>query len=126
MKSKGGEWVMGLFDWFRHKPSVVLSDKIWLTKAAKLDGLRDAIRDRSEHEAVVVAAHFPASLREVRTHLEAAGVSVQLVEGRDARRQLFESVGSGAVVAARVETLASLAPADAPASMPLPLIIFVS
>src|SRR5206468_8330422 len=95
-------------------------------KAAKFDGLRDAIRDRIEHEAVVVAAHFPASLREARTHLEAAGVSVQLVEGRDARRQLFESAGHGAVVAALVETLANLAPPDAPASVPLPLTILVS
>ncbi|MBI1917591.1 MAG: hypothetical protein HYS12_23095 [Planctomycetes bacterium] len=117
---------MGLFDWFRRKRSVVLSDTIWLTKAAKLDGLREAIRDRIEQEAVVVAAHFPASLREVRTHLETAGVSVQLVEGRDAGRQLLEWGRPGAVVAALVETLAGISPPNAAATEPLPVTIFVA
>jgi len=108
---------MGLFGWFRRKPSVVLlNDKIWLTTAAKLNGVREAIRERVGQDAVVVvAAHFPASLREVRKHLETTGLSVSLAEGRDAGKQLFELVrrGDSRIVAALVETLAGLTPPEA-------------
>ncbi|HKB36444.1 MAG TPA: hypothetical protein VKD72_08325 [Gemmataceae bacterium] len=108
---------MGLFGWFRRKPSVVLlNDKIWLTTAAKLNGVREAIRERVGQDAVVVvAAHFPASLREVRKHLETTGLSVSLAEGRDAGKQLFELArrGDTTIVAALVETLAGLTPPEA-------------
>ena len=120
---------MGLFGWFRRKPSVVLlNDKIWLTTAAKLDGVREAVRERVGQDAViVVAAHFPASLREVRKHLEASGLNVQPAEGSDASKQLFEAARRGeAVVAALVETLAGITPPDGPAAEPLPVTILVA
>src|SRR5262245_18595478 len=119
---------MGLFGWFRRKPSVVLlNDKIWLTTAAKLDGVREAVRERVGQDAVVVvAAHFPASLREVRKHLEAGGLNVQTAEGSDAGKQFFEAARRGEAVVALVETLAGITPPDGPAAEPLPVTILVA
>jgi preprotein translocase subunit SecA len=120
---------MGLFGWFRRKPSVVLlNDKIWLTTAAKLDGIREAIRERvGQDGVVVVAAHFPAALREARKHLEASGLNVQTAEGSDASKQLFEAARRGeAVVSALVETLAGIATPASPAAEPFPITIIVA
>src|SRR5262245_35390566 len=121
---------MGLFGWFRRKPSVVLlNDKIWLTTAAKLDGVREAVRERVGQDAiVVVAAHFPASLCEARKHLETAGLSVPLAEGRDAGKQLIEMArrGDSTIVAALVETLAGLTPLEAIGGEPFPVTFVVA
>jgi hypothetical protein len=121
---------MGLFGWFRRKPSVVLlNDKIWLTTAAKLDGVREAVRERVGQDAVIViAAHFPASLRDVRKHLETAGLSVQPIEGRDGGKQHFELTrrGDSTIVAALAETLAGLTPPEAVGGEPFPVTFVVA
>jgi hypothetical protein len=121
---------MGLFGWFRRKPSVVLlNDKIWLTTAAKLDGVREAVRERVGQDAVVVvAAHFPASLREARKHLEASDLNVSLAEGRDAGKQLFDMArrGDSTILAALVETLVGLTPPEAVGGEPFPVTFVVA
>jgi hypothetical protein len=64
---------MGLWDWLAPKPKpAAVADTVWLTPAAKLRGLCAAVRARrGSHPAVLLVAHFPATLAEVTAALDA-------------------------------------------------------
>ena len=72
---------MGLFEWFKNTPSnvTVLSDKIWLTKQAKFNGIMQAISHRLAEQdgpdAVILVAHFRDCFDELQQIVEIVGVS---------------------------------------------------
>jgi hypothetical protein len=67
---------MGLFDWLRGADSniTIADDYIWLTNAAKLNGLWSDVLDENGNAQVGIAtllvAHFPSVLSELQTRLE--------------------------------------------------------
>src|ERR1700722_2710224 len=67
---------MGLWDWLTGKPKrVTTRDRIWLTRTAKL---RELCRELREHVAVaqpvILLAHFPTTLAEIRPVLTGAEI----------------------------------------------------
>jgi hypothetical protein len=72
---------MGLFDWFKRTSSnvTVLNDVIWLTKPAKLNGIRRAVAHRLAEQtgpvAIILVAHFPDCRAELQEIAEQIGPS---------------------------------------------------
>src|SRR3954447_2281287 len=63
---------MVFWDWLRPTPAPApQADRIWLTRTAKLAGLATEVSDAAG--PVLVLAHFPQTLREVREALTAVG-----------------------------------------------------
>ena len=67
---------MGFWDWFSGKPKrVTTRDKIWLTRTAKRRELcRELQRHLAAAQPVILLAHFPATLAEIRQELTGAGI----------------------------------------------------
>lgn len=72
---------MALFDWFKGTSSnvTVLDDVIWLTQRAKLNGIKLALLKRLAEPdrpvAIMLVAHFPHCLAELRQLIEQVGSS---------------------------------------------------
>lgn len=68
---------MGLFDWFKRKPSVdIADDVVWMTRKAKLAGIEAAVEKRLEDDdlaAIILVAHFPDSWSELQSMIETRG-----------------------------------------------------
>jgi preprotein translocase subunit SecA len=67
---------VGFWEWLSGGPQrvQVTDDVIWMTRAAKLRGLAQAVHDRlGQGHPVLVVAHFPATLAEVREALGGPG-----------------------------------------------------
>jgi hypothetical protein len=71
---------MGIFDLFKSNRSNVelAGDRIWLTKAAKFAGLarqaRNSLTGADAPDAILLAAHFPDCLDELRARAESAAL----------------------------------------------------
>jgi hypothetical protein len=85
---------MGLFDWLtgRKGKNTVATDRIWLTKRAKIAGIQkelaEAIADPAGPRVILVVAHFKDCLEELRTAvagLDPARVLVTLADAFDDR-----------------------------------------
>lgn len=67
---------MGLLNWFKKPPSnaTVLDDVIWLTKAAKRDGIAQAVSHSlaapNRPDAIILVAHFSDCLAELEKIVE--------------------------------------------------------
>jgi preprotein translocase subunit SecA len=88
---------MGLWDWLTGKPNrVTTRDRIWLTRTAKL---RELCRELQEHVAVaqpvIVLAHFPASLAEIRQVLTGAEIPHNVRTARISARQISPVANGG-------------------------------
>ena len=105
---------MGIIDWFRAlRRRVSIGDRLWLTKRAKLSGLRDeitqALADAGGPDAVFVVAHFQDCLEDLRSLVAAAGLDEERVrvmlssalEGRTAGAATEHSQGILILVAER-------------------------
>jgi hypothetical protein len=104
---------VGLFSWLNPKPSKVIEvDRVWLTKTAKLAGL--AAETTASARPVLILAHFPESLREVREAFAAVKIPVESIDGQlsagDYRRRLSD--GSPRAFFALVSQLRPGPPAD--------------
>jgi hypothetical protein len=79
---------MGLFDWFKGTSSnvTVLDDVIWLTRRAKLNGIGQAVSNRlakpEDPVAIILVAHFPDCLDELRQIVEQLGPSDSITAAR--------------------------------------------
>jgi hypothetical protein len=62
---------MGLFDFLfgsKQQSSVqILDDRIWKTQNAKLSGIKQQIRQKSDSVAVLLVAHFEETLQQLRS-----------------------------------------------------------
>jgi len=114
---------MGLFDWlFGKKSGVPQDDTIWLTRRAKLEGIREAVLGHLAPDAwVLLTAHFPATLAEVRQHLDAAGDRYTVWEGRAGPRPR-----GGEVVVGLAGALAASSPDGPDADIPLSTSVIVA
>lgn len=115
---------MGLFSWLNPKPSRVIEvDRVWLTRTAKLAGL--AAEANGTGRPVLILAHFPESLREVKEAFAAVRVPSETIESPftpanylrrisdDSRRAIFALVSQ-------------LRPSDSPAeatASPVPIFV---
>ncbi len=69
---------MGLLNWFTRRPRPEVVESVWLTKAAKLRGIRNQIAQRwATDAAVVVLAHFPDMLTELEAMLQESAVGFE-------------------------------------------------
>jgi hypothetical protein len=72
---------MGLYEWFKgtSRNVTVLNDVIWLTRQAKLNAIRQAVAHRLAEQtrpvAIMLVAHFPDCLAELRQIVEQVGPS---------------------------------------------------
>jgi preprotein translocase subunit SecA len=88
---------MGFWDWLSGKPKrVTPRDKIWLTRTAKR---REVCRELQEHLAaaqpVLLLAHFPASLAEIRQELLGVGIPHHVTAGPIAARHVSQHANRG-------------------------------
>jgi preprotein translocase subunit SecA len=88
---------MGLWDWLTGKPKrVTTSGRIWLTRTVKLQELcRELRKYVAGAQPVIVLAHFPATLAEIRQVLTEAEVSRKVRTGRISARDISPHAKGG-------------------------------
>ena len=63
--------MMGMFDFlFGNKPQTtvqVLNDRIWLSQNAKINGIKQQIRQQTDSATILLVAHFEETLQQLRT-----------------------------------------------------------
>lgn len=101
---------MGFWDWWTGKPKRATStDKIWLTRPAKLAGVRGMILEHVvRSEPLLLLAHFRAALVEIRRELDNAGVRHRLhtaVIGNKEVNRVFQETGDTVVHVGLVKQL---------------------
>jgi preprotein translocase subunit SecA len=83
---------MGFWSWLMGKKSgVAITDKIWLTKSARNRALCRDLQDHlSTAHVVIILAHFPATLAEIRQELSEIGIPYEgianQISAKDANR----------------------------------------
>ena len=72
---------MGFWDWLTGgRKRIEVADVVWLTAAAKWQGIARQVQGKAGEVPVLVLAHFPATLAEVRDALAAAGTAATPLE----------------------------------------------
>jgi len=108
---------VGFWDWLKPKASAVaLSDVVWLTPAAKMRGLRQDVEKAAGDVALVlIATHFPATLKQVERELKDAGTEFLIHSGRLSSAELLQYPSRAKVLLALAETLL---PEESPGVVP--------
>jgi preprotein translocase subunit SecA len=88
---------VGFWDWLSGKPTrVTTCDKIWLTRTAKH---RELCQELQEHlgaaQPVILLAHFPATLAEIRGELSGAGIPHNVTAAPIAARHVTGNADRG-------------------------------
>jgi len=80
---------MGLFDFIfgsKRQSSVhVADDRIWMTQNAKLSGIKQQLRQKTESAVILMVAHFEETLQQLRSMIADyhTATSVQLILAKD-------------------------------------------